>query len=103
MARCQCPCRTYGVGTGATDAGQGYAGFDGGWVEKQGWTTFNLDRPPTLVPRAGNITPWLDLVKRLYPNEAYHIVQWLAQRVQSPEININHALVLGGSLGIGRT
>jgi hypothetical protein len=75
---------------------------DGGWIKKQGWTTFNSYRPPTLVPRAGDVTPWLDLVRKVFPGEAEHIVRWLAQRVQHPEVKINHALVLGGKPGIGK-
>jgi hypothetical protein len=75
---------------------------DGGWIKKQGWTTFNLYRPPILVPRSGDVTPWLDLVNKVFPAEADHIVLWLAQRVQRPWEKINHALVLGGKPGIGK-
>ena len=39
---------------------------------------------------------------RSIPDEAEHIVLWLAQRVQHPEVKINHALVLGGKPGIGK-
>jgi hypothetical protein len=38
----------------------------------------------------------------VYPEEADHIVQWLAHRVQRPQEKINHALVLGGAQGIGK-
>jgi hypothetical protein len=47
-------------------------------------------------------TPWLEHIERIYPNEAAHIVRWLAQRVQRPQEKINHALVLGGAQGIGK-
>jgi Family of unknown function (DUF5906) len=75
---------------------------DGGWINKPGWTTFNLYRPPTLVPKAGDVTPWLNLVHKLYPDEADHIVLWLAHRVQRAWEKINHALFLGGKPGIGK-
>ncbi len=75
---------------------------DGGLIERPGAAIFNLYRPPTIVPISGNVAPWLDLVHKVYPNEADHIVLWLAQRVQRPHEKINHALVLGGKPGIGK-
>jgi hypothetical protein len=35
-------------------------------------------------------------------DDAEHIVKWLAHRRQHPRAKINHALVLGGSQGIGK-
>jgi RepB DNA-primase from phage plasmid/Family of unknown function (DUF5906) len=75
----------------------------GGWIEKQGAVCFNLYRPPIITlgdpAKAG---PWLDLVKKVYPEGADHIIAYLAQRVQHPEVKINHALFLGGAPGIGK-
>jgi hypothetical protein len=69
---------------------------EGGWIEKVGVNCFNLYRPPTIEPgdpiKAG---PWLDHVRKIFGDDAEHIVKWCAQRVQHPEIKINHALVLG--------
>jgi hypothetical protein len=45
---------------------------------------------------------WLDHVHKVYPEEAEHIIQWLAHRVQRPQEKINHALVLIGHQGIGK-
>jgi hypothetical protein len=76
---------------------------DGGWIEREGVTCFNLYRPPRI--KLGNgaaAKPWLDHAQRVFGQDADHIVQWLAQRVQSPEVKINHALVLGGAPGIGK-
>jgi hypothetical protein len=74
----------------------------GGWIERKGVTTFNLYRPPTIKPgdstKAG---PWLDHVRKVYPDDAEHIIRWLAHRVQQPQDKINHALVLGGAQGSG--
>jgi hypothetical protein len=76
---------------------------EGGWIERPGVTVFNLYRPPSLVPgNAADTTPWLDHVRRVYPDDADHIVKWLAHRVQRPHEKINHALVLGGLQGIGK-
>lgn len=76
---------------------------DGGWIDRSGVSCFNLYRPPIVKPGdsklAGN---WIKHVERVYPNDADHIIRWLAQRVQRPEEKINHALVLGGKMGIGK-
>jgi len=75
---------------------------DGGWIDRVGCKTFNLYRPPTIKPKAGDVAPWLDHIQWVYPDEADHIIKWLAQRVQRPDQKINHALVLGGNQGIGK-
>jgi hypothetical protein len=76
---------------------------DGGWAPHKGITCFNLYRPPTLKHGTASAAgPWLDHVRMIYGDDAEHIIAWLAQRVQHPEIKINHALVLGGNQGIGK-
>lgn len=75
---------------------------DGGWIPHAGVTIFNRYRPPTLKPRLGDATPWLNHVSKLYPDEAEHILKWAAHRVQRPHEKINHALILGGKQGIGK-
>jgi hypothetical protein len=77
---------------------------DGGWVEQPGARCFNLYRPPKRLPGdPEQADPWLDHVARLYPDDAEHIIWWLAQRVQSPHEKINHALLLGSDAqGIGK-
>jgi hypothetical protein len=75
----------------------------GGWIERPGVSTLNLYRPPAIQP--GNATcadPWLDHVHKVYPDDAAHIVRWLAHRVQYPGEKVNHLLVLGGVEGIGK-
>jgi hypothetical protein len=75
----------------------------GGWIERPGCVCFNLYRPPTIVlGDAAKARPWLELVQRVFPDDADHIVKWLAHRVQRPQEKINHALVLGGEQGIGK-
>jgi len=76
---------------------------DGGWIERADVTCFNHYREPRVVP--GDVTkvgPWLDHVRKIYPEDANHIITWLAHRVQRPGEKINHALVLGGLQGIGK-
>jgi hypothetical protein len=76
---------------------------DGGWFPRDGVTTFNLYRPPTIeTGDAAKADLWKDHIRRVYPDEMNHIVRWLAHRVQKPNEKINHALVLGGSQGIGK-
>jgi hypothetical protein len=75
---------------------------DGGWINRPGCTVFNLYRPPVIKPTAGDVTPWLDLISKVFPDQADQIVWWLAHRVQRPHEKINHALVLGGDPGIGK-
>jgi hypothetical protein len=76
---------------------------DGGWIAKPGCRVLNTYRPPISVP--GDPTkaiPWVEHVKRLYPQDATHIIRWLAHRIQRPQEKINHALLLGGEQGIGK-
>jgi Family of unknown function (DUF5906) len=76
---------------------------DGGWIERNGVTCFNLYRPPTIKHGdAGEAGPWLTHLENVFLDEAEHILDWFAQRVQHPEEKINHALVLGGEQGIGK-
>jgi hypothetical protein len=76
---------------------------EGGWFDHPGATCFNLYRPPTLKHgdsmQAG---PWLDHVKKVYPDDWEHLVMWCAYRVQHPEIKINHNIVLSGNPGVGK-
>jgi len=76
---------------------------DGGWIERNGVTTFNLYRPPTLKHGdASKAGPWLELVHKVYPEDVARIITFLAHRVQRPQEKINHGLVLGGAPGIGK-
>jgi hypothetical protein len=77
--------------------------LDGGWTRRAGITCFNLYIPPTIVPGdPAQASMWIDHVRHIYPDEAEHLFDWLAHRVQRPEEKINHALVLGGEQGIGK-
>jgi hypothetical protein len=76
---------------------------DGGWIERQGVSCFNLFRPPTI--ELGDPTkadPWRNHIRKVYPDDADHIIYWLAHRRQKPQDKINHGLLLGGPPGIGK-
>ena len=76
---------------------------DGGWIERANVQCFNLYRPPQIIPGDANRAgPWIDHVRLVYPDEADHIIRWLAHRVQRPFEKINHALVIGGQPGVGK-
>jgi hypothetical protein len=76
---------------------------EGGWIERNGVTCFNLYRPPTIKPgNAAKANPWLDHLSKVFGDDADHLLKWLAHRVQRPADKINHALVLGGAQGIGK-
>lgn len=76
---------------------------DGGWISQRGYSTFNLYRPPQPIKGdASQAGPWLNHVRKVYPDDAEHIINWLAQRVQYAEVKINHGLVLGGRQGTGK-
>jgi len=74
-----------------------------GWIDAPGKATFNIYRAP--LPRKGDprkAGPWLKLVRKVYGRHARRIIQWLAYRVQRPDVKINHGLVFGGVPGIGK-
>jgi hypothetical protein len=76
---------------------------EGGWINRDGTRCFNYYRPPQIEPGNPELAgPWIDHVKLIYPEDAAHIILWLAHRVQRPAEKINHALVLGGAQGIGK-
>ena len=76
---------------------------DGGFINRNGLTTFNLYREPTIKHGdADKACPWVGHLHRVFGEDADHIIKWLAHRVQRPFEKINHAIVLGGAQGIGK-
>ena len=76
----------------------------GGWRADPGKRCFNNYVPAD--PATGDpekARPWLILGKKLWGDDLEHMLDWLAMRVQHPEIKINHCLVLGSlAQGIGK-
>jgi hypothetical protein len=83
---------------------RGKLAVDGGWVEKDSATSLNLYRPPPDLELGDptRATRWVEHWRAIYPDNADHIIAWLACRVQHPKEKINHALVLGGAPKIGK-
>ncbi|MGA7412007.1 MAG: primase-helicase family protein, partial [Bryobacteraceae bacterium] len=76
---------------------------DAGWADQPGAVCLNLYQPPPVIAgSAGKAGPWLDHIRKVYPSDADHIVRWFAHRVQFPGDKINHALMFGGTQGIGK-
>lgn len=64
---------------------------------------YNQYRAPRAPTAAGDVSLWLNLVRRLFPDDADHIVRYFAHAVQFPGIKCNHALVLGSGVhGTGK-
>jgi hypothetical protein len=77
--------------------------YEGGWLDQAGVRCFNQYRAPTIIPGdARSADRWLDHVQLLYPDDAEHLLDCFAHRVQRPQEKINHAIVLGGNPGIGK-
>jgi len=78
---------------------------EAGWIERAGVAILNLYRPPTIVPGDPQLAGmWIDLAYKVFLKEdGDHFIKWCAQRVQTPQIKINHALVIGSDdHGIGK-
>jgi hypothetical protein len=78
---------------------------EGGWIPRDDVSCFNLYHPPTIEPGdATKAGAWLDHVHKVFcDDDAEWIIKWCAQRVQHPEVKINHALLLGSEKhGIGK-
>jgi hypothetical protein len=74
-----------------------------GWIRHDGATVFNLYRGPAeIAGDAQKAGPWLDHVHKAYPDDAEHVIRWLAHRIQRPGEKVNHAIVLSGAQGIGK-
>lgn len=66
---------------------------------------FNLYRPPTILPKKGNVDLFLEHVYKMFPEEkiAKHILHWFAHLVQNPGDKVMHALLIQGKQGIGKS
>jgi hypothetical protein len=76
---------------------------EGGFIARPGNAVYNLYREPNpLQGDAFEAKPWIDHLRRVYPDDADHFIRWFAHRVQRPHEKINHALVMGGAQGVGK-
>ena len=80
-------------------------------VTKNGWRYVNTYKPGTAMQSAvvGDgqvaIDAVLEHLCKLFSNdkERNHLIDYLAFRIQHPDIRINHALVIQGGVGIGKS
>ena len=76
---------------------------DGGWIEKRGTTASTcIGRRASCRATPARPTPGSTTCTESIPDDADHIIRWLAHHRQHPGDKINHALVLGGDQGIGK-
>lgn len=77
-----------------------YAAGDGVVVTRDGLSYGNTWKDARIVSRFGDVTPWLTLMESLLPEtfEREHLLNMMAHKVQHPEVKINHAVLLGGSV-----
>lgn len=75
-----------------------------GPIETKGAICYNTYIAPPRPKVQGDPTPWIEHVKKLYPDEAEHehFFNWAAHLLQRPEEKVNHGIVLAGSQGIGK-
>ncbi len=77
----------------------------GGWLSKPGSHTFNTYIPAPEIEggKAELAKPWVDHVTKVFPDDADHLVKWMAHRVRYHGVKINHALIVGSDKqGIGK-
>lgn len=76
---------------------------EGGWVPHEGGRSLNTYQPPTIKHGdAAQAGPFVDLWFKMYPDDADHILDYMAFKVQNPGKKINHGIVLFGDGGIGK-
>lgn len=64
---------------------------------------YNQYRAPRAPETGGDVAPWLDLIHKIFPDDAQHIINYFADAVQHPGRKCNHALVLGSGVhGTGK-
>ena len=84
-----------------------YAAGDSVLVSKDGLVYGNRwrdARPDVSGTCPGDVTPWLDHVALLVPDEVErrHVLDVMAFKVQNPRVKINHAVLHGGDEGCGK-
>jgi Family of unknown function (DUF5906) len=77
--------------------------FDCGWMPKKDTAIYNLYMPPNDISgEAAKAGPWIEHVRKLFPDEAEHIFGWCSHRIQRPGIKPNFGILLIGPPKIGK-
>lgn len=64
---------------------------------------YNQYRAPRAPQAGGDVSMWLNLLRKIFPTDTDHIVNYFADAVQNPQHKCNHALVLGSGVhGTGK-
>lgn len=68
-------------------------------------TTFNTWRRGGPSPVAGDVTPFLDHLAYIFPDDLArnHFIKWLAHAYQHPDVKIKHVVLLIGGAGVGKS
>jgi hypothetical protein len=70
---------------------------------EQVWMYNQYRGPREVEPTSTDVSLWLNLVHKLFPDDADHIVSYFADAVQNPGRKCNHALVMGSGVhGTGK-
>jgi hypothetical protein len=77
-------------------------GDEGQLLSTPGESTRNSWHAPPQIRTKETAGPWIEHVRRLYPEAAEHIFSWFAYLLQNQDKKINHALIFGGAQGIGK-
>ena len=85
-------------------AGITYAAGESVLVAREGQVYGNRWADARPVPVEGDITPWLDHLHRMIPEEREreHMLDVIAHKVQRPDVKINHAILHIGRQGSGK-
>ncbi len=78
---------------------------DRGAMTLKGAACYNSYVRPDLPPRNKvDPAPWIEHVKRLYPDpvEHEHFFDFCAHAIQHPDEKLNHGIVMAGAMGIGK-
>lgn len=79
---------------------------DAGFFKEPGARIFNTFRPGPVpnIQRAHEAGPWINHIKKLWPNETEHnfFFDYFAHMIQRPQEKCNAAIVLSGKQGIGK-
>jgi hypothetical protein len=81
-----------------------YAPGEGVLVSLAGDVYANLWRDGRVEGVPGDVGPWLRHVERMLPDpdERRHVLDWMAFKVQRPNVKINHGVLHGGVPGSGK-
>ncbi|MGQ0534156.1 MAG: hypothetical protein ACT4OF_15920 [Caulobacteraceae bacterium] len=74
----------------------------GGVSVSGGQRIFNEYEPPTMMPAAGDVAPFLALVERVFAEHADHALSYLAHLHQKPWEKITHGILIQSKQGLGK-